>query len=121
MTMPSKMEKVQLVDQTVMFEQFESAIDGYACNFGVDLLGLLEDFGSIHVANRRFDHLNNDAALAREANVTRAQLALKLARRLVNIDAFARGDAVCRSGRHLGDQYSKMRLRGLAYRAFGYW
>jgi hypothetical protein len=95
MTMPSEMEKVQLVDQPVVFEQFQGAIDGYTRNFGVDLLSLLQDFGGVHMANSRFNYLNDDAALTREANVPGAKLALKLACGFVNVDAFACGNTVC--------------------------
>ena len=119
MTMPSKMEKVQLVDQSVVFEQFERAIDGYTGNFGVDRLSLLQDFGRVHMADRRFNYLNHDAALTRETNAPGAKLALKLARRFMNVDAFACGDAVCGGRRHLKAQYIKMRRRarlgGLGY------
>lgn len=120
MTMASKMEEVQFVDQPVVFEQFQGTIDGHACNLGIDLLSLLKDFGRIHMANRGFNYLNHDAALTRETNAPGAKLALKLAGRFVNVDAFACGDAMCRSRRHLKAQYSKMRRRGWLG-AFGYW
>lgn len=112
MTMPPKMKKVQLVDQPVVLEQFQRAVDGHARYFGIDLLSLLQNFGRVHMANRRFNYLNHDAALTRETNVPGAQLALKLAGRFLNVDAFARGDAVRRGRRHVDAQYSKVRRRG---------
>ena len=118
--MPSKVKKVQFIDQPVVFKQFQGAIDGHARDFGVDRVSLLQDFRGIHVSNRGFNYLNHDAALPCETNAPGAKLALKLAGGFVNVDAFTGGDAVCGGRRHAEAQYSKMHRRE-CLGALSYW
>jgi len=91
----------QFVDQAVTLQQVERAINRDARNVRVDFLSSVQDFVGVHVARGRLHHLQDDAALAGEADAARAELALEMACRLVFVDAFAGGYAMCRGGRHI--------------------
>ena len=61
------------------------------------------------MANRRFNDLKNHATLPRQPNAPGSKLTLKPAGGLVDVDAFARGDAMCGGNRHVAaTQYSKV-------------
>jgi hypothetical protein len=88
-TVAAKMKQIELVDQAVPFQQIDRAIDGDARDVGIDFLCALEDFARVEMAARGFHHLQEHAALAREPDPARAELALQTSRRFVDVDAFS--------------------------------
>ncbi|HVB58481.1 MAG TPA: hypothetical protein VNE63_18925 [Candidatus Acidoferrales bacterium] len=88
--MSTKVQQIELVDQAEVLEKLKGAIDGDTRNFGVDRLRTLEDFSGVQMTRCAFHHLQQHAALPRQANAARAELALEAPGRLVNVDAFAR-------------------------------
>jgi hypothetical protein len=89
MAVPAEVEQVELVDQTVVLEEFERAIDGDAGDIGIDLLREREYFAGVQVLRGALHHLQDHTALARQTNAARAELPLQAAGRLVNVDTFA--------------------------------
>src|SRR5580658_9955979 len=81
------------------FQEIQRAIDGHAGYARIKFLGALEDFVGVEVAAGGVHDLEEDAALASQANAAGSQLAFEMAGELV-IDAFAGGDAMCRCGGH---------------------
>ncbi len=96
-TVAAEVEKVELVDEAVALEEIESAIDGDAGYAWIELLGALQDFVGIEVAAGCVHYLQEDAALASEANAAGAEFAFEMAGEFV-IDSFAGGDAMCWCG-----------------------
>lgn len=88
-SMAAKMEKVQFVDEAVIFEQVHGAIDRDARDIGIDFLRAFENFFGVHVAWCAFEHFDEDHALPREANAAFSDLAREMAGRFVLVDAFA--------------------------------
>ena len=87
--MTAKMEKVKFIDQAVVFEQFESAIDGDAGDVGVDFLRVIKDLPRIEVLRSALHHLQYHTALPGETYPARTQFPLETPERLVLVDAFA--------------------------------
>src|SRR5580704_14233519 len=100
MPMAAKVEQVQFVDEAVMLQELERAIDGDARDIRVDRLCAFENFASIEVPRGSFHHLEHHTALARKADTPGPELALEAAGSLVNVDTFAGGNAVWGSARH---------------------
>src|SRR5215831_13558245 len=87
--MTAKMKQVQLVNQTVALQQVHGAVNRDARDVGINLLRTLENFLSVHVTRGAFENFYQNHTLTREANTSRLDLALQMARRLVLVDAFA--------------------------------
>ena len=87
--MAAKVEKVEFIDQAVMLQQFERAIDGDACDLWVDFLRMIENFPRIEVLRSALHHLQHYAALPGETYPARTQFPLEAPKRLVLVDAFA--------------------------------
>jgi len=85
-------EQVELVDQAVFFEHVERAVDGDLVDARVDLLGAIEQRAGVEVALGLVHHLNQDAALAREANSPLGERGTQAA--VVSVDSLAAGDAM---------------------------
>lgn len=92
--MAAKMEQVEFVNQALALEQIERAIDGDAGDSRVHFPGAREDFRGVEMARGGVHHLQDDAALARQANAALREFALEVARRGFDVDAFAGGDAM---------------------------
>ena len=92
--MPAQMEQIEFVDQSLAFQQVERAIHRYARDVLVDRLRVTKDFLGVHVARRRFHHLQHHAALARQPDAALAQLALETPVRFLLVDALARRDSM---------------------------
>src|ERR1700730_16544522 len=84
----AKMKQIELVNQAVSFQQVNGAVHGHTCDIRIYLLSAIEYFASIQMPLRFFHHLQEHAALARQTDSARGQFALKMPRRLMNIDAF---------------------------------
>jgi hypothetical protein len=97
MAIAAEMQEIELVDEAVAFEEIESAIDGDAGYTRIELLGALQNFVGVQVTAGCVHDLEQDAALASEANAAGAELAFEMTREFV-IDAFAGGDAMCWCG-----------------------
>jgi hypothetical protein len=97
MAIAAEMQQVELVYEAVAFEQIKSAIDGDSGYARVELLGALENFVGVQVATGGVHYLQEDAALASEADAAGAEFTFEMAREFV-IDAFASGDAMCGCG-----------------------
>jgi hypothetical protein len=100
MAVAAQVEQIELVDQAVALQQVNRAIDRHASDFRIDFLGAIEDFTGVKMAARGFHHLKQNAALACEANPASGELVLEVARRFVNVDAFAGRDAMDGGGVH---------------------
>ena len=72
-------------------------------DFGTDFLGAFEDLVDVEMLLGGIHYLENDAALASDANASLAEGGLEMTRRFGGVDAFARGDAPGWCGRHGAD------------------
>jgi hypothetical protein len=100
MAVAAEMEKVELVDEALTFEQINGAVDGDEVDFGIDFLCAFEDLVDVEMLLGRIHDLENDAALARDANAALAERGLEMAGGLGGINAFAGGDAAGWSDGH---------------------
>src|SRR5690348_12941217 len=99
--MTAKMEQVEFVDQALMLEQVERAVDSDARDLRIDFPRARQDFPGVEMPRGGVHHLQDDAALAREADALPRELALQIARRVLDVDAFAGGDAMACTGCHV--------------------
>jgi len=72
MPVAAKVKKIELVNQALALQQIDRAIHGDASDRGINFLGAFEDFARVQVAAGCLHHLQQDAALAREANAAGA-------------------------------------------------
>ena len=93
-TIAAEMEKIELVDETFLFEEVDGAVDGDEMNFGTDFLGALEDLVDVEVGFGGVHNLQDDAALAGKADAALAKGFLEMARGFGGVDAFAAGNAM---------------------------
>lgn len=94
MAMAAKVQKIELVDEAVIFQQVHRAIDRYARDIRVNFLSAFEDFLGVHMARRAFEHFDKHHALPRETNAALPDFSCEMAGRLVLVDAFANGRTV---------------------------
>ncbi len=107
----AEMKEIELVYQAVTLQEIESAIDRNARDARIEFLGALENFVGVEVAAGGVHHLEQDAALASEADSAGAELAFEMAGEFV-IDAFAGGDAMCWCGGHVYQEIIPKGVRG---------
>ena len=74
-------------------------------------MGALQDFVGVEVTAGRVHYLQQDAALAGQANAAGAKLAFEMAGEFV-IDAFAGGDAMCWCGGHVYEEIIPKGVKG---------
>ena len=74
-------------------------------------MGALQDFVGVQVAAGGVHYLEQDAALASEANAAGAELTFEMAGEFV-IDAFAGGDAMCWCGGHVYEEIIPKGVKG---------
>jgi hypothetical protein len=99
-TVAAKVEQIELVDETFFFEEVDGAVNGDEVDFRADFLGAIEDLIDVEVLLGGIHDLEDDAALAGEANAALAEGVLEMAGGLGGVDAFAAGDAMGWSGGH---------------------
>ncbi len=102
----AKMQQIQLVDQPLLFQEINRAIDGDEVNTRVDFLRALEDLIDIQMLLRVVHHLQNDAALAGHADATCSYRLLNLTGCFGSIEALAGGNPVGRRCSHLSPSAS---------------
>ena len=68
----AKMQQIQFVDEAVLFEQVDGAIDGDEMHAGIDFLGAGENLVDVEVLFRGVHDLQNDAALLGHADAALA-------------------------------------------------
>ena len=90
----AQVEKVEFIDEALFLEEIDSAIDGDEMDFGADFLGAFEDLIDVEMLFGVVHDLENDAALAGEANAALTQGLLKMAGGVSGIDAFAGRDSM---------------------------
>jgi hypothetical protein len=96
----TEVEEVEFVDETFFFEQVDGAVDGDKMNFGVDFLGAFEDLVDVEVLLGSVHDLENDAALAGEADASVTKGVLEVTVGGCGVNALAGGDAMGRRGGH---------------------
>ena len=96
----AEVEEVEFVDEALALEKIDGAIDGDEMDFGINFLGAIEDLVDVEVLLGGVHHLENDAALAGEADAACTQGILQMALGSGRVNAFAGGDAVRGSRRH---------------------
>ena len=98
----AEVEEVELVDEAFFFEEVYGAVDGDKVDFGIDFLGAREDLVDVEMLLGGIHDLENDAALAGEAEAALAEGVLEMAGGGGSVDAFSAGDAMrwsCGHGR----------------------
>jgi len=98
----AKVEEIELVDETFFLEEVDGAVDGDEVDFGIEFLGALEDLVDVEMLLGGIHDLEDDAALAGEAEAALAEGVLEMAGGSGGVDAFSAGDAVrwsCGHGR----------------------
>jgi len=96
----AEMEKIEFVDEAFFLEQVDGAINGDEMDVGIDLLGALEDLIDVEMLLGAVHDLEDDAALASEANTALAQSLLEMVRSIGGIDTLSGRDATSGSGGH---------------------
>src|SRR6201995_2191520 len=76
MALPLDMHQVQLVNQTLPFQQSQCAIHGDPVNFGINLARLAQDLAGIEMLFCSLHNAEDGAALAGEANAALHELGL---------------------------------------------
>jgi hypothetical protein len=100
MAVTSQVEQIEFIDQPLALQHFEGSVNGDARDVGVKLLRAFQYLIRIEMPWGAFNHLQQCLALASEANAALAELVPETAGRLVIVDAFAGGDAMCGRGGH---------------------
>ena len=90
----AEVEEIEFVDQAFFFEEIDGAVDGDEVDGGVHFLGALEDLVDVEVLLGGVHDLEDDAALASEANSLFADSFLEMAGGFGRVDALAGGDAM---------------------------
>ena len=90
----AEMEEIEFVDEAFFFEEIDGAVDGDEVYGGVHFLGALEDLVDVEVLLGGVHDLEDDAALASEANSLFAESFLEMAGGFGRVDALAGGDAM---------------------------
>jgi len=90
----AEMEKIELVDEAVFFQEIDGAVDGDEVDLVVEFLGAFEDLVHIEVLFGVVHDLEDGAALASEANAFVAESLLEMAGGLGGVDAFTGRDAM---------------------------
>jgi hypothetical protein len=103
MLIAAEMQEIEFVDQAMALQEIERAIDRDAMDAGIDALGALEDFIGCEVALGAIHHLEEDAALAREAHAFFYQRFFEAAGARINVNAFSGTDAMCGARVHGGN------------------
>jgi len=96
----AKVEKIEFVDEALAFEEVDGAVDGDEVDVRVDFLGAIEDLIDIEVLLGGVHNLEDDTTLAGEADAAVTKRVLEMALRGGGVDALARGNSMCGSGRH---------------------
>ena len=114
MAVAAKVQQVELVDQALALEHVECAIDGDARDVANRVSARGREFRPRRDGGAPFPSL---AEMTRRWRVRRmprvCQLLLEMARGLVDVDAFAGGNAMCRCGGHdLCGYYTKVTGEG---------
>jgi len=95
MLVATKMEQVELVDQTVAFEQINGAVNGHAVDARVELLRALKNGAGVEVTLGFVHHLEEDPSLACQAHAALFKRCLQASGTLMRVDAFAGGNSMC--------------------------
>ena len=90
----AEVEEIEFVDEAFFFEEVDGAVDGDEVHGGVHFLGALEDLVDVEVLLGGVHDLEDDAALASEANSLFAESFLEMAGGFGRVDALAGGDAM---------------------------
>jgi hypothetical protein len=96
----AEVQKVELVDEALTFEQVYRAVDGDQVDFGIDSLGALEDLIDVEMLLGGVHDLKDNAALTGEADLALAESVLEVPGGFGGVDAFARRDAARWRGGH---------------------
>jgi len=94
MTVATKMEKVELVDEAVFLEEIDGAVDGDEMDFVVEFLGAFEDLVHVEMLFGGVHDLEDGAALSSEANAFVAEVFLEVVGGFGGVDAFTGRDAM---------------------------
>ena len=95
MLIAAEMQQIEFVDQAVALQEIERAVDGDAMDVGIDALRALEDFVGGEVALGAVHHLEEDAALARQADAFFGERFFEAAGARIDVNAFSGTDAMC--------------------------
>jgi hypothetical protein len=96
----AEMEQVELVNKTLALEEIDGAVNRNEVDFRIDSLGAFKDLVDVEVLLGGVHDLENDAALAGQADAALAEGGLEMAGWISGIDAFAAGDTPGWSCRH---------------------
>jgi hypothetical protein len=97
---PVNVQKIELVEQAMLLEHLERAVDGYAVNARIDLLRTFENRVGGKVLLGLIHHFEQDAALAREPYASPLERRTQPARFAVGVQSFTGGNpALMRMGR----------------------
>jgi len=112
MLVAAEMQEIEFVDQAMALQEIDGAIDRDAMDARIDALGALEDFVGGEVALGAVHHLEEDAALAREADAFFFQRFFEAAGARIDVNAFSGTDAMCGGGGHGGVLVRALRASG---------
>jgi hypothetical protein len=98
MLIAAQVQQVQLIDQSVAFQQVERAVNRDAMDSRIDFYGSIEDGTGIEVTLGAIHYLENNFSLSGEADTLLGKSFLQPAGALVGVDAFAGGDSMCGGG-----------------------
>jgi hypothetical protein len=94
MLIAADVQQIKLVNQANALEHVERAVDGDAVNAGVDFLRAVENCSGVEMLVGAIHDLNQNSALASEADSFGGKRGLQAAGTLVSVDSFSAGDAL---------------------------
>jgi hypothetical protein len=98
MLVAAQMQEIEFIDQAVALQEIERAVNCHAMDARVDFDGAIEDGSGVEMALGAIHYLENNFALAGEADAALGKRFLQAAGTSVSVDAFAGGDAMCSGG-----------------------
>ena len=102
MAIAAEVQEIELVDQPVLFEQVDGAVDGDQVHARIDFLRAIQNLVDVQVLLGVVHHLENHAALAGQTNSPGSQSLLESAGGFRGVDSFAGRGPVLRRHGHAG-------------------
>jgi len=100
LTVATEVEEVELVNEAFFFEEVDGAVDGDEVDARIDFLGAREDLVHVEMLLGIVHDLEEDAALAGQADTALTERLLEVAGGLGGVETLTAGDTACRCDGH---------------------
>lgn len=96
----AEVEEIEFVNEALLLEEIDGAVDGDEMDGGIDLLGAAEDLVHVEMALGVVHDLEKNAALASEADAALTQRLLEVAGGFGGVETLSARDPACGNGGH---------------------